>query len=125
VFFTHDTSIPVIHVFRFLHASFSIAYEAVHDIMSAPRAFTFTTVSFLFPVRTASEIRRFSGARRYRTQALQIIVFAAPTFQILTRIFDLVVWAQFDSFASTPILAISFEITMLTTGTVNVLAVLL
>ena len=50
VFFAHGTRFPVIKVFRFLRASFSIAYEAVHDIMSAPRAFTFTTVSFLFPV---------------------------------------------------------------------------
>ena len=83
MFFAHDTSIEVIPVFRFLRASFCIAYEAVNAIMFAPRAFTFSTVRFLFPVRTESG----SGARRYRTQALQIIVFAAPTFQIFTVTF--------------------------------------
>ena len=50
VFVAHDTSIVVIIVFRFLHASFWIAYEAVHAIMHASRAFVVTTFIFLFPV---------------------------------------------------------------------------
>ena len=50
VFVARGTSIVVISVFQFLHASFWIAYEAVHAIMHAPRAFTVTTFIFLFPV---------------------------------------------------------------------------
>ena len=50
VFVAHDTSIPVMPVFGGLHASFWIAYEAVHAIMHASRAFVVTTFIFLFPV---------------------------------------------------------------------------
>ena len=50
VFVAHDTSIPVMPVFGALHASFWIAYEAVHAIMHASRAFVVTTFIFLFPV---------------------------------------------------------------------------
>ena len=50
VFVAHGTRFPVIVVFGGLHASFWVAYEAVHAIMHAPRAFTVSTFCFWFPV---------------------------------------------------------------------------